>query len=90
MIGSPGELDSEEEVSYLVRLEKTDRDIIEYIGGLDYVMATEKVDGSLRVVIKSSSSAPDLVEEIVGRGGRILDYRRETRTLEDIYLEAVQ
>jgi ABC-2 type transport system ATP-binding protein len=90
MIGSPGELDSEAEVSYLVRLEETDRDIAGYIGELDFVMATEKVDGSLRVVLKSASSAPDLVEEIVGRGGRILDYRRETRTLEDIYLEAVQ
>ncbi|MBU7004473.1 MAG: ABC transporter ATP-binding protein, partial [Theionarchaea archaeon] len=90
MIGSPGELDSEKEVSYLVRMEKTDPDIAEYIGGLDYVIDTEKVDGSLRVVLKSTSSAPDLVEEIIGRGGRILDYRRETRTLEDIYLEAVQ
>jgi ABC-2 type transport system ATP-binding protein len=90
MIGSPRELDSEEEVSYLVRLEKIDRNFVEYIGDLNYVMSTEKVDLSLRVVLKSASSAPDLVEEIVGRKGRILDFRRETRTLEDIYLEAVQ
>jgi ABC-2 type transport system ATP-binding protein len=90
MIGSPGELGSDEEVSYFVRLERSDREFAKYIRGLEFVMTTEKVDGSLRVVLKSASSAPDLVEEIVKRGGRILDYRRETRTLEDIYLEAVQ
>ena len=90
MIGSPGELDSEEEISYLVKLENPSREISNFLGDLDYVKDVEEADGALRVILKSTSSAPDLVEQIVEQGGRIVDYRRETRTLEDIYLEAVQ
>jgi len=90
MIGSPGELATGKGTTYMVRLEGNTEEISRKVADLEYVLKVENVDGGIKIDLKSRSHGPDLVETIIGQGGRVTEFVKETRTLEDIYLEAVR
>ncbi len=93
MIGSTKDLRGEatEAGTYVVVLKEVEASLVEALRSLDYVQAAEPSDGSVRVRIASPfDNAHKLVEAILRFGGRIMEFRREARTLEDIYLEAVR
>ncbi len=92
-IGSPRELGGEggEAVTYVLVLRRVETALVEALRGLDYVRGAEARDGSVEVRIESpSDNAPRLVEAVLNNGGEIVEFRREARTLEDVYLEAVR
>jgi ABC-2 type transport system ATP-binding protein len=93
MIGSPGTLasDAARPHTYTVDLKALTEEMVASVRGLESVLDVRAEGGRMEVDIADpEENAPDLVETIVASGGRIREFRRETRTLEDIYLEAVR
>lgn len=93
MIGSPGTLasDAARPHTYTVDLKALTEEMVASVRGLEFVLDMRAEGGRMEVDIADpEENAPDLVETIVASGGRIREFRRETRTLEDIYLEAVR
>lgn len=92
-IGSPRELQTEakDACTYSILLKKASHRLLQAIKQLDFVGEVRANDLRIEVEIASpDENAPELVEAIIRAGGRIGEFRRETRTLEDIYLEAVR
>ncbi len=93
MIGSPDTLASDvaKPHTYKVHLKGLPGEIAYSVQKLKFVMDLRTEGRTMEVDITNpEENAPDLVETIVAAGGRISEFRRETRTLEDIYLEAVK
>ncbi len=92
MIGSPRELQSDARgpFCYDLLLEEVPKGLLATIRELDFVEKAEIRDSRIEVEISSAAHAPDIVDVVVRYGGRITEFRREMRTLEDIYLEAVR
>jgi ABC-2 type transport system ATP-binding protein len=93
MIGSPQTLASDEARphTYKVDLKELTDELVSSIRRLGFVMDVRTKGGGMEVDITDpEQNAPDLVETIVASGGRIREFSREARTLEDIYLEAVK
>ncbi len=92
-LGSPGELRSDQPKTgrYRVQLESIPDSLVERVGELEFVLDLRPEGTTLNAEIADpDSNAPDLVREIVGEGGRVRQFVRDTKTLEDIYLEAVR
>ena len=93
MIGSPDTLasDAARPHTYTVDLKALREEMVASLRGLEFVLDVRVEGGRMEVDIADpEENAPDLVETIVACGGRIREFRREERTLEDIYLEAVR
>jgi ABC-2 type transport system ATP-binding protein len=91
--GSPSQLstDGVDSATYQVNLVSVPDRLLAVVKSLSFVETAVEEDSTINVQIKNpEENAPALAEAIIKGGGRIREFRKETRTLEDICLEAVR
>jgi ABC-2 type transport system ATP-binding protein len=91
-VGSPRDLQEDSgPATYSLHLEHVPPGLPEVLRGLECVDAVQqRTEHVLEVSLSSDDLAPDLVAAALGAGARVREFRRETKSLEDVYLEAVR